>query len=160
MTRNRLTGIVGAAGLAGGLAGCSYSAPTLRVADAKVIERTEHGLVLFVGLEAENRNEIELPLREIRYSVSLDGGKTFTGVRSPEASLRRLGTQRIGFPAVFPLDPAATPPSGTVQCEVSGSLGYVTPGEFAQVLFDTGVRRPSVSFRGQAPVDLNVAPAK
>jgi hypothetical protein len=136
-------------------AGCAYGPPSLRVTDAHVTERTEQGFVVVVGIEAENRNEIELPLREVRYSVTLESGETFSGVRSPESSLRRLGTQKISFPAVFPLGPDAAMPSGTVRCEVSGNLGYISPGEFAQVLFDSGVRRPSVSFRGEVPVDLN-----
>lgn len=140
---------------AASLAGCSYQPPSLRVTDARVTERTEQGFVVLIGVEAENRNEIELPLREVRYSVTLEGGETFNGVRSPEASLRRLGTQKISFPAVFPLAPGAAPPTGTVRCDVSGTLGYISPGEFAQVLFDSGVRRPSVSFRGDIPLDLN-----
>jgi hypothetical protein len=146
---------------AAGLAGCSYSAPTLKVTEARVTERTQEGVVVVIGLEVENRNNIELPLREVRYSVTLESGETFSGVRSPEASLRRLGTQKISFPAAFRVAPGAVPPSGTVRCEVSGDLGYITPGEFAQVLFDTGVRRPSATFRGEALVDLNAAgPAK
>lgn len=140
---------------AAGLAGCSYTAPTLKVTDAKVADRTDQGFVVIIALEAENRNQVELPLREVWYSVKLEGGETFNGVRSPEASLRRLGTQKIIIPAAFSLPPGATPPSGAVRCEVSGNLGYITPGEFAQVLFDTGVRRPSVSFHGDATVDLN-----
>lgn len=140
---------------AASLAGCSYKPPSLRVTDARVTERTEQGFVVLIGVEAENRNEIELPLREVRYSVTLEGGGTFNGVRSPEASLRRLGTQKISFPAVFPLAPGAALPTGTVRCDVSGTLGYISPGEFAQVLFDSGVRRPSVSFRGEVPVDLS-----
>src|ERR1051326_568555 len=87
--------VVGAGG------GCSsYSAPTLRVSGVKVKERTEAGGGLDFALEATNRNEIELPLREVRYSVTLDGKPVFSGVRSPEASLRRLGVQTIHVPAV------------------------------------------------------------
>jgi hypothetical protein len=38
--------------------------------------------------------------------------------------------------------------------EIEGKLSYTTPGSIAQVLFDTGVRRPSVHFRQEGEVDL------
>ena len=99
--------------IAAALSGCTaYTAPLIKVAEVEVGDRSDAGIVLKIALEAENRNEFELPLREIRYSVRLEGGQTFTGLRSPEATLRRFGTQRITFPAVIPLTPGAPPPSG------------------------------------------------
>ena len=136
----------------GVLGGCStYSAPGLRVSQVRVAERTEAGVVLDFALEATNRNEVELPLREVRYSVSLDGKEVFRGVRSPEASLRRLGTQTIHVPAVVP---AADAGARTARYVLAGELGYITPGQFAQVLFDIKVRRPNVAFREEGDVEL------
>lgn len=141
--------------VAGGLSiagGCStYSAPGLVVSGVRIADRTEAGIVLDFELEATNRNEIELPLREVRYSLSLDGKEVFRGVRSPEASLRRLGTQRIHVPAVVP---ASDVTAGTARYVLAGDLGYTTPGQLAQVLFDIKVRRPNVSFREEGNVDL------
>src|SRR5689334_18329770 len=54
--------------LAGGCS--SYSAPGLRVTAVTVKDRTPTGTVLDFAIEASNRNEVELPLREVRYSVS------------------------------------------------------------------------------------------
>ena len=53
------------------LGACAYKPPALRVTDAKIVDRTEQGFVVLVGVEAENQNEIELPLRQLRYSVTL-----------------------------------------------------------------------------------------
>lgn len=135
------------------LAGCS-AAPKLTVTDIKVADRSEAGIVLSVSIDAENRNEIEVPLREIRYSVRVEGGSSFSGVRFAEASLRRLGTQTLWFPAVIPIAPGTAPPSGLVNVEVSGKMTYFPPGDFSRVLYETGIRRPSQSFKGAAAVQL------
>lgn len=142
--------IIGA--LAGG--GCAYQSPHLKVTDIKVTDRSDAGIVLKVAVEAENRNEVELPLREIRYKIGFAGGPTFSGVRSAEASLRRLGTQTLTFPAVIPLAAGDPVPSGLLNIEVSGDLAYIAPGELSKVLYDTGIHRPSKSFAGAAPVDV------
>ncbi len=142
--------------LAAPLVGCSsHRAPTLIVSDVKVVDRTSDGVVLRVSINAENRNEIELPLREMRYTLKLSDGSQFSGVRSAEASLRRLGTQTITVPASFPIAQGAAAWDGAAKYEFSGDLSYITPGEFAQVLFDTGVRRPSVSFRSEGTVEMD-----
>lgn len=131
--------------------GCSsHQKPTLTVRHVGVSDRTEKGFVLKVEIEAENRNEIELPLREIRYTVTLPDGAAFSGVRSPEASLRRLGRQTINIPAAFDASH-----SGARSYDISGVLDYITPGEFAQVLFDTGVRRPSVDFKASGTIEAD-----
>ncbi len=147
--------VLGCGWAALGLGGCStYSAPALRVAKVEVGEQTSDGLVLRFAIDADNRNDIELPLREVNYTLRLDGKDVFTGVRSPEASLRRLGTQRIVFPAVVPLGPGVAAPSGLVRFEIAGNLEYTTPGQVAEILFDAGLRRPSVSFRDAGEIDL------
>lgn len=129
--------------------GCSsYSAPSLKVTSA-VATRSATGTVIDFTVDASNRNEVELPLREVRYSVSLDGREVFRGVRSPEASLRRLGVQTLHIPAVVP--PELSPGAGA-RYTIEGQLGYTTPGSFAQVLFDIKVRRPTVAFRQEGEV--------
>lgn len=144
------------------LAGCTtYSAPTLAVSNVRIADESPSGLVLEFSLDASNRNEIELPLREVRYTLSLDGQEVFRGVRSPEATLRRVGTQTIKIPAVIPLGDGQTRPTGTRRFAIDGSLAYTTPGQLAQVLFDIKVRRPTVSFHTEGEVDLStpVTPA-
>jgi len=139
------------------LSGCGYSAPTLRVAEIRLHERTSEGMVVMVSIDADNRNEVELPLRDVSYTVTLDNGLSFSGTRSPEASLRRLGTQRFRFPAVFAF-PEGAAPSGPLAVSVSGRLSYTAPGRLAQDLFDAGIRRPGASFRGEGQVSLDASP--
>lgn len=123
-------------------------------------EESPRGQVLEFTLSARNDNEVPLPLREIRYSVELasgeswEGASTFSGVRSPEATLRGNGTQQIVLPAAMALVPGAARPVGLVPYQFSARLEYITPGAFAETLFDTGVRRPSASFRQAGFIDF------
>lgn len=151
-------GLLGLVGASGG--GCSsYEAPNLKVVDARVTERSEEGLVLTFTLDAENPNEEAVPLRAVTYRVSLDGRQVFEGTRSPEATLRRYGTQQIRLPAVV----AASEPSfgaSEAKYRIEGTLRYTTPGEIAEILFDTGVRKPSVGFSGEGTAGLTVTPGQ
>lgn len=141
-----------AAGLAAG--GCSsYEAPNLKVVDARVSERSAEGVVLMFTIDAENPNEEGLPLRSVDYRVLLDGNEVFTGTRSAEATLRRYGTQQIRLPAVVAMtEPEARDADANYRIE--GTLRYITPGEIAEILFDAGVRQPSVGFSGEGKADL------
>lgn len=143
-------------GLAGALvAGCSsYHDPAMTVADITVRERTADAIVLEFTIEAVNSNEVPLPLREFSYTVSLDGRAVYTGYRSPEATLRRFGTQRLKVPAVIPTSDVAVLPAGSAWCRLSGTMTYITPGELAQVLFDADVRRPTVGLVDERSVEL------
>lgn len=127
-------------------AGCGYQAPTVEVRSASVVERTDkHTLVNFT-IEATNPNAIALPLRRIDYTVT-SGGASFWGVRSPEATLQPGGTRTISFPAVLP---AAAGGGGAYT--LNGTVLYTTPGQIAEILFDTGVSRPTVAFRSDGPI--------
>jgi hypothetical protein len=153
MTVQQLTYGVVFAGAALALGGCSsYSDPTLRVAGAGVADEGPGALVLNVTIAAQNRNHVELPLREIDYSVSIDGREVFRAVRSPEATLRRLGEQTFTVPAVVTY--SGERPTGMHEFQIEASLKYVTPGELAQALFDTGVRRPTVRFSDRGRVEF------
>jgi hypothetical protein len=46
-----------------------------------------------------------------------------------------------------------------VKYRLSGNVQYVTPGAFAEVLFDTGVRRPKTAFVQEGTIDLSAAPS-
>ena len=140
------------------LAGCSsYSAPKLNVVEAAITQRTAEGAVVRFTLDAENTNQVELPLKSISYRLSLNGQEVFRGFRSPEATLRRLGTQQITLPTVVRLEDQALL-EGPVRYRLDGTLTYITPGSVAEILFDAGVRRPSVGFRDAGTLVLVEAP--
>lgn len=171
MTRVFILG-VGAAvcALAGIAGGCtSYSSPKLSLAGIENVEETPEGLVLRVRLRAENENEVALPLREVDYTAKVGEGSsalTFSGRRSPEATLRRKGSQDIVLPVALRLTRAdggasggAGPrPTGVVPFSLSAELTYITPGALAEVLFDADVRRPVASVSASGMVDLGSGP--
>ena len=94
----------------------------------------------------------------MRYALRLNGQRVFSGTRSAEATVRRLGTQQFTLPAAIDLAEFDMP-EGDVQYELSGSVVYVTPGEIAQLLFDAGVRKPRSSFQQTGVLDFgNTSP--
>lgn len=140
------------------LAGCGiYSAPKLSVAEARLSQRTDDGFVIAFDLDATNDNAIELPLARVEYTVWLDDQRVFSGMRSPEASLRRLGTQRITLPAAISSDIPIE--AGEAEYRLQGRLTYLIPGRLAEVLFDAGVLRPTVGFGDEGVIDLRSSSA-
>ena len=137
------------------LTGCtSYRAPEFAVNAVRPTDRTDEGVAMEFVLDAKNENDVALPLREVDYTVELDGRTVFKGTRSAEATLRRLGTQQVTLPAVVNLATEHPRTTGRVPYRIFGSVTYVTPGQLAEVLFDTGVRVPSVGFSQSGEVDM------
>jgi hypothetical protein len=131
------------------LAACtSYTAPRLSLESARISEQSTDASVVQFTLSAENPSHVELPLSQISYTLLIDGQEVFRGVRSPEATLRRLGSQSFTIPAVIR---GAAPPAGH-PFTLQGTLEYTTPGSIAQILFDTGVSRPSIPFQSQGQI--------
>lgn len=151
----RTCGVIFVCGAA--LTGCTASTPpAVRVMRVDVGERTADASVLRITLDAENRNDTELPLEELRYAVRLDGREVFRATRAPEASLRRLGTQKLTIPAVVP---SALMPTTDARFEITGELQYRRPGEISRILYDNRLWRPSATFADQGVINLTPAPA-
>lgn len=125
--------------------------PRVRLVGVEMREKTAEGVVLAITLEADNETDQALPLRELTYSVYLDGERVFTGERSAEATIRRFGTQRVILPAAFA---PKVPLKGTMRCRVEGDLTYLVPGALAEALFDADVVRPSVAFSVEGEATL------
>lgn len=133
-----------------GLTGCSgYRSPTITVTGAEVVQRTDEGVAIRFALDLANPNDEELELRQFNYSLTVNGKKVYSGRRAAEATLRAAGEKRLFLPAVLRYDLLGwddrSRPS-EVGYSLSGSLLYVTPGEIAEILLDTGVRKPRVRF--------------
>lgn len=158
-TRAQRFALVFLAAAALALAGCSgYRAPTLSVTGGGVAERTEQGVVVSFTVNASHDNGDVLPLREARYTLELNGATVFSGVRSAQCTLSRFGSQQFTIPAAVPAASLAGLSGGSVSYRLSGSLSYVTPGALAELLYDTGVSRPTVGFSQQGTLDLTASP--
>ncbi|MCW5764643.1 MAG: LEA type 2 family protein [Phycisphaeraceae bacterium] len=136
------------------LPGC-VNDPSIRVSRIVMGERSAEAVVVNFHLAADNPNDEIFPARLARYTVSVNGRQVFSGERSPEIALRNDAEQEFRLPATISL--ADGPLSGRQPYAISGSLQYTTPGQLAEVLFDTGVRRPSVSFASSGTIDFDAA---
>jgi hypothetical protein len=137
------------------LAGCSGPAPTFRVLDIEVSDESPQATVVTVTLEGENRGEEALPLRDVRYTLSLDGRPVFSGVRSAEATLPAGGVERVRLPVAITAEQAGGPLTGTQRpYSLSGSVQYLSSGSIAEVLFDSGLRQPTASFSESGSLDF------
>jgi hypothetical protein len=135
--------------------GCqSTSAPRLEHAAASVTDRTPEGVAMSFTMDAFNDNDIHLPLRDVHYSVWIGEREVFRGTRSAEATLRRKGVQQLRLPAVIALEPGELSPSGMQEFRLRGTMTYVTPGKIAELLFDSGVRVPTVGFATEGQIDF------
>lgn len=146
--------------LAAGVAGCGQRAPMVAVAAVTLGDSSDEALVLQFQLELVNRGSEPLRLREFRYQLSVDGKPVFQGRRAAEATLGAGATRRMQVPVVLRYDRVgwtATDRPAEIPYTMSGSLLYVSPGELAEILFDTGVRKPTVGFGGKGTIRLSGA---
>lgn len=136
----------------------SHPAPRFDVADVAITEQTAEGMVVTFLVRAENRGDEALPLRTVRYALSVNGRQAFSGQRNAEATVRRQGSQEFRLPVALTLGergdlPAA--PTGQVPYALSGTVEYELPGSIAEVLFDSGIRRPTASFSETGQLDFS-----
>lgn len=140
------------------LAGCSrYRDPSIALGSATLADKTDEAVALRLVLDLHNPNNDPLKLSQFEYDVTINGVKAYTGIRSAQATLASSSQRQLQIPAVIRYDtmgwtPGTMPPS--IRFAVEGQLQYITPGEIAQILFDTGVRRPKAHFTGSGEVDL------
>jgi len=132
-------------------AGCAgYRPPSIRLADVRLAERTDEAASFRFELIVENPNEDPVELREIRYTLALDGETIYHGRRAALTTLHAGTTSVIVLPAVVRFDRAGWPADALpprADYELAGGMVYVTPGTLAEMLLDTGVRTPTASFR-------------
>lgn len=115
------------------------------------------GVAMEFYIDVENSNDEGLPLRAVNYVVEIEGKRVFSATRSAEATASRTSTQRVRLPASFRAADVGIDPFGIKPYRVHGSMTYVTPGAFAEALFDSGVRVPSVAFSVTGEIDFAAA---
>lgn len=136
------------------LAACSSAAdPTFKVLGANVREQTEHGFVLEILIEGDNNNAKPLPLRDVTYTVEVEGFNTFSGTRYPEVILRRYGRQEFVLPASFERKSDQTLSEQTT-FSISGSVMYLAPGALSETLFDQSIIKPTAEINGTGTIRL------
>lgn len=155
---SRLCGLVAVAAMQ---VGCSVKAPTFKVVDVAVTEESPEASVVTFVLEGENSGKEPLPLRDVNYSLSLDGKQVFSGMRHAETTLPAGGPpQRIALPVVVRAEDSGGKPLGQREYRFSGSVEYLTPGSLAEYFFDSGLRRPTTGFGESGKLDFQASSAE
>lgn len=143
------------------LTGCSsYRSPRITLGSVSVTEVTNEALAIQIDLELQNPNTIALGLDELRYSITVDGTLAYVGRRATGRTLSGLETRLLTLPGVINFKTIGWSPSSgprQVRYTVTGTLWYQTPSEIAQLLFDTGMRRPKVTFGEDGQMTLPAA---
>ncbi len=153
--KTRLFWVILIALLPGGCSG--YQAPSIAVRDAMVTDITAEALALDFALDLTNSNDEELKLLWFDYRLSLGSHHVYTGRRAAEATLSANSTKQLTIPGVVPFADVGWQMEhypDRADYALTGSLLYITPGQIAEVLLDTGVRKPRVSFAATGTVDL------
>lgn len=140
------------------LGGCAGKPPTFKIVDVGVTEESPEASVVTFVLEGENLGKEALPLREVKYSLALDGKQVYSGTRQAETTLPAGGpTQRIRLPVVVRAEDSGGKPLGQREYRFSGSVEYEIPGSLAEYFFDTGIRRPTSGFGESGKLDFGPA---
>jgi hypothetical protein len=136
------------------LSGCRGTlAPTLQVVSITIPDETPDALVIYIAVEADNPNRDPLPLRDVTYTVFLDGREVFSGTRSAEATIRRFGKQVFVLPAVVQI-PQDQRSADLASLRIAGSVVFRKPSAFDQTLYEQGLARPRAHFSHEAGLDL------
>lgn len=132
------------------LLGCSGgTAPRFDLVSVRTLERSDEGEVIALTVRGENPNDYEIDLRRADYRVLADGVEVFRAKQSAEIGLPRYGRVDMELLAAFPLEQA--PAEGST-ITIEGTVGYLTPGPFAETLYDNRLRQPSARLKGSAPL--------
>ena len=141
-----------------GLIGCAgMRSPGVAVDRVKPGVATEDALALDIVMELRNPNSAAVELHEFRYTVSINGTTVYTGRRSGGANLSPKSTRQLRIPAVVNfVSMGWTRERLPARCNYSlhGTVVYNAPSALAQILFDTGVRRPKVPFSSRGELSL------
>ncbi len=139
--------------------GCSsLRPPQAAITRITLTTAGEEALGLRCQLEVSNPNRESVELRHVLYSVSIDGTPVYKGKRAMRLILIPEDTRTLELPVVVRYDHMQWGSAGVVPAEVryelSGELHYIMPGEIAEILLDTGVRKPHVNFSRRGKVSL------
>ncbi len=136
------------------LTGCaSTSPPAVRAQGAYLAESGPEGSSVVVTLLADNPNPDALPLRLVRYRVSVDGGKAFEAEQVAEATLRAMGTQEFVVRVPVPGDPQ--PKAYTI----SGEVEYLPASIIRQTIIESGLAPPTAAFSASGEISQAAPPA-
>lgn len=136
------------------LAGCAGTPPTFSVVDAGITARSPEGAVVTFVVEGQNSTTDPAPIRTVTYSLMIDGEVAFRAERLGEVTIPAGGVQQFRLPVVVAPGPDGAAPTGQRDYALSATVQYEAPGSIAEALFDSGIRRPTTTFRESGTLDF------
>ena len=124
-------------------------APKTEVVSFEVIEHSQDGVKFQAELWLNNANDAFLPMRDVSYSVSIDGYKSKQFVDEAHRTIPRNGRQRLTLVGALPGNQASV--AGR-SFSIRGHVAYEPPGEVRAVLYDSGIPLPITPFSGVGTV--------
>lgn len=141
---------VGTSMLAGG---CNKALPpTFSAVGVREVEKSADRSMIEFMIEATNPNKEPIPLRQIHYTVELNGVEVFAGVRSPETTLHTYSSYVFELPAVLELESLSG--TGEIAYSLIGTAQYIPPGRLSEVLFDAEVKVPEAALNLTGTINL------
>ena len=122
--------------------GCRAQPPEVAVTGVRVDEATEQGSRVVFSLALRNPGADPLPIRRTHYTLEVDG-RPFTFTDLAVATMPAEGVQTLSFPAAFSVPRERI---AGASYRLSGAVVYEPPGELRDLLTDSRVPLPSVSF--------------
>jgi len=105
-------------------------------------ERSAEGASYVITVELENPNDVDLPLKDCQYSLSVGDSKSNNLSINPKRTLPANGTQMVRMTA-------SIPEGGNGAYRASGTITFEPPGEIRKILTESKVPLPFVSFNGE-----------
>ena len=141
-----------------GTSGCDgFRAPVVSVGSVALVDATDEALALSFVMDLANPNTAAVPLKEFRYTFSIDGKEVYAGRRNGGVTLSALTSRQVSLPAIVPYQAMGWTPEtlpASVDYTITGRLQYYAPRRLTQVLFDAGTRRPKVPFSSRGTIRL------
>lgn len=140
--------------------GCSKTATaTVSIVGVALAAQTEDGVVLQFQLDAGANVDKPIALKEVKYTVSLDGQVVFSGTRYAEATVTSELSQVIEIPAPIAAGSVDWPLTGVRPYRISGSVAFLRPGPVGELLYDMGLKRKRVRFAESGGLDFGASGA-
>ena len=129
------------------LGGCASAGVDLRVANVSLGAATDVGVTIIFSLEATTESSDQIPLRDVKYSLNINGARVFSGVRSAEAAVSPRESSTIRLPVAATWKALGVPDREALEAarlkhRFEAAVQFVPPDIFRKALFTTGLRKP------------------
>lgn len=127
------------------LAAACGTPPGIRVTGVDVVEVGKDTSELAVRLEVQNTTGAPIRIDTWQYGLDVRGQRVYSGEWVAAITVPPESRILTAIPAVVP---NANAPAADAAWHIDGSIRYLEPSRFSQLLYDLGLNRPSAGFSG------------